>query len=140
MAETEKIAKEIESIESTGNIHVAEERNPEVDCKGIGEGKELRSSSVLRTGADVVIKATGAAESDAGPPPVTAKDKSSQPNSSLKKATRKAAEATPQPLLKDGDSAVEDQDEKDLASAAVEAASSKASAVVGSSLSQAAGT
>ena len=82
MAETEKIAEEIESIESTGNIHVAEERNQEVDRKGIGEGKELRSSSVLRTGADVAIKATGAAESDAGPPPVTAKDEGSQPNSS----------------------------------------------------------
>ena len=139
LAETEKIAEEIESIESTGNIHVAEERNQKVDRKGIGEGQELRSSSVLRTGADVVIKATGAAESDAGPPPVTAKDKSSQPNSSLKKGTCKAAEATPQPLLKDGDSAVEDHDEKDVASAAVEAASSKASAVAGSTLSQGAG-
>ena len=134
-----KIAEEIESIESTGNIHVAEERNQEVDRKGIGEGKELRSSSVLRTGADVVIKATGAAESDAGPPPVTAKDEGSQPNSSLEEGTRKAAEATPQPLLKDGDSAVEDHDEKDVASAAVEAASSKASAVAGSTLSQGAG-
>ena len=130
LAETEKIAKEIESIESTGNIHVAEERNQEVDRKGIGEGKELRSSSVLRAGADVVIKATGAAESDAGPPPVTAKDEGSQP--SLEEGTRKAAEATPQPLLKDGDSAVEDHDEKDPASAAVKAAPSKASAVAGS--------
>ena len=164
LAETEKIAEEIESIESTGNIHVAEERNQKVDRKGIGEGKELRSSSVLRTGADVVIKATGAAESDAGPPPVTAKDKSSQPNSSLKKGTRKAAEATPQPLLKDRDSAVEDSDEKDLASTAVEAvkqygralmyasaelkgdreivmeaASSKTSAIASSTLSQGAG-
>ena len=137
MAETEKIAKEIESIESTGNIHVAEERNQKVDRKGIGEGKELRSSSVLRTGADVVIKATGAAESDAGPPPVTAKDEGSQP--SLEEGTCKAAEGTPQPLLKDGDSAVEDHDEKDVASAAVEAASSKASAVAGSTLSQGAG-
>ena len=134
-----KIAEEIESIESTGNIHVAEERNQEVDRKGIGEGKELRSSSVLRTGADVAIKATGAAESDAGPPPVTAKDEGSQPNSSLEEGTRKAAEGTPQPLLKDGDSAVEDHDEKDVASAAVEAASSKASAVAGSTLSQGAG-
>ena len=139
MAETEKIAKEIESIESTGNIHVAEERNQEVDRKGIGEGKELHRSSVLRTGADVVIKATGAAESDAGPPPVTAKGESKQPNSSPKEGTRKAAEGTPQPLLKDRDSAVEDHDEKDVASAAVEAASSKASAVAGSTLSQGAG-
>ena len=118
---------------------MAEERNQEVDRKGIGEGQELRSSSVLRTGADVVIKATGAAESDAGPPPVTAKDESSQPNSSLEEGTCKAAEGTPQPLLKDGDSAVEDHDEKDLASAAVEAASSKASAVAGSTLPQGAG-
>ena len=135
-----KIAEEIESIESTGNIHVAEERNQEVDRKGIGEGQELRSSSVLWTGADVAIKATGAAESDAGPPPVTAKDEGSQPNSSLEEGTRKAAEATPQPLLKDGDSAVEGRDEKDPASAAAEAASSKASTVAGSTLSQAAGT
>ena len=135
-----KIAEEIKSIESTGNMHVAEERNQKVDRKGISEGKELRSSSVLRTGADVVIKATGAAESDAGPPPVTAKDEGSQPNSSLEEGTRKAAEATPQPLLKDGDSAVEDHDEKDVASAAVKAASSKASTVAGSTLSQAAGT
>ena len=164
LAETEKIAKEIESIESTGNIHVAEERNQKVDRKGIGEGKELSSSSVLRTGADVVIKATGAAESDAGPPPVTAKGESKQPNSSPKEGKRKAAEGTPQPLLKDRDSAVEDYDEKDLASTAVEAvkqygralmyasaelkgdreivmeaASSKASAIASSTLSQGAG-
>ena len=138
-AETEKIAMEIESIESTGNTRMAEERNQKVDREGISEGQELRSSSVLWTGADVAIKATGAAESDAGPPPVTAKDKSSQPNSSLKKGTCKAAEATPQPLLKDGDSAVEDHDEKDVASAAVEAASSKSSAVAGSTLPQGAG-
>ena len=118
---------------------MAEERNQKVDRKGIGEGKELSSSSVLRTGADVVIKATGAAESDAGPPPVPAKDESSQPNSSIEEGTRKAAEATPQPLLKDGDSAVEDRDEKDPASAAAEAASSKASTVAGSTLSQGAG-
>ena len=142
LVETEKQAEteKIESIESTGNIHVAEERNQKVDRKGISEGKELRSSSVLRTGADVAIKATGAAESDAGPPPVTAKDEGSQPNSSLEEGTRKAAEGTPQPLLKDGDSAVEDHDEKDVASAAAEAASSKASTVAGSTLSQAAGT
>ena len=139
LAETEKIAEEIESIESTGNIHVAEERNQEVDRKGIGEGQELRSSSVLRTGADVAIKATGAAESDAGPPPVTAKDEGSQPNSSLEEGTRKAAEGTPQLLLNDGDFAVEDHGEKDLASAAVEATSSKASAVAGSTLSQGTG-
>ena len=110
-----------------------------MDRKGIGEGKELRSSSVLRTGADVAIKATGAAESGAGPPPMTAKDESSQPNLSLEEETRKAAEGTPQLLLKDGDFAVEDHDEKDVASAVVEAASSKASAVAGSTLPQGAG-
>ena len=88
----------------------------------------------------MVIKATGAAESDAGPPPETAKGESKQPNSSPKEGTRKAAEGTPQPLLKDGDSAVEGRDEKDPASAAAEAASSKASTVAGSTLSQAAGT
>ena len=119
---------------------MAEERKQEVDRKGIGEGKELHSSSVLRAGADVVIKATGAAESDDGPPPVTAQDESSLPNSSLEEGTRKAAEGTPQPLLKDGDSAVEGRDEKDPASAAAEAASSKASTVAGSTLSQATGT
>jgi hypothetical protein len=143
---------------------MAEERKQEVNRKGIGEGKELHRSSVLRTGADVVIKATGAAESDAGPPPVTAKGESKQPNSSPKEGTRKAAEGTPQPLLKDRDSAVEDYDEKDLASTAVEAvkqygralmyasaelkgdreivmeaASSKTSAIASSTLSQGAG-
>ena len=104
--------------------------------------KELHSSDVPvpRTSADVANKATGAAESIAASPPVTAKDESNQPNSSLNEGTRKAAEATPQPLLKDGDSAVEGRDEKDPASAAAEAASSKASTVAGSTLSQAAGT
>ena len=103
--------------------------------------KELHSSDVPvpRTSADVANKATGAAESNAASPPVTAKGESNQPSSSLNEGTLKAAVATPQPPLKDGDSAVEDHDEKDVASAAVKAASSKASAVAGSTLSQGAG-
>ena len=89
--------------------------------------------------ADVANKATGAAESNAASPPVTAKDESNQPSSSLNEGTLKAAVATPQPPLKDDGSAVEGRDEKDPASAAAEAASSKASTVAGSTLSQAAG-
>ena len=64
MAETEKIAKEIESIESTGNIHVAEERNQKVDRKGIGE--EEPYSGVLPTYADTAKAAVGG--SRAAPP------------------------------------------------------------------------
>ena len=64
MAETEKIAEEIESIESTGNIHVAEERNQKVDRKGIGE--EEPYSGVLWTCADTA-KTTGGS-SRAAPP------------------------------------------------------------------------
>jgi hypothetical protein len=95
---------------------------------------------VLRKDANVA-KAMGAAESDAGPPPVKkAKDESSRPNSSLKKGAPEAMEASPQPLLKDGDSAVEYHDGKDAESTAVEAASSKASAVIGGgTLTQGAG-
>ena len=59
-----KIAKEIESIESTGNIHVAEERNQKVDRKGIGE--EEPYSGVLRTCADVA-KAAGGSSRTAPP-------------------------------------------------------------------------
>ena len=92
-----------------------------------------------QTSADVANKATGAAESNAASPPVTAKDESNQPSSSLNEGTLKAAVATPQPPLKDDGSAVEGRDEKDPASAAAEAASSKASAVAGSTLPQGAG-
>ena len=113
-----------------------------IDRKGLGEVKELHSSGVPvpQTSADVANKATGAAESNAASPPVTAKDESNQPSSSLNEGTLKAAVATPQPPLKDDGSAVEGRDEKDPASAAAEAASSKASTVAGSTLSQAAGT
>ena len=60
--------------------------------------KELHSSDVPvpRTSADVANKATGAAESNAASPPVTAKDESNQPSSSLNEGTLKAAVATPQ--------------------------------------------
>ena len=127
--------REPQDTESGGNIHRAEQRNQETDRRGFGEEKGLDSSSdVLRTDANVA-KAMGAAESDAGAPPVKkAKDESSRPNSSLKEG------ASPQPILKDGDSAVEYHDGKDPESTAVEAASSKASAVVGGgTLTQAAG-
>ena len=133
--------REPQDTESGDNIHRAEQRNQETDRKDIGEGEGLDSSSdVLRTDANVA-KAMGAAESDAGAPPVKkAKDESSRPNSSLKEGAPEAMEASPQPLLKDGDSAVEYHDGKDAESTAVEAASSKASAVVGGgTLTQAAG-
>ena len=133
--------REPQDTESGDNIHRAEQRNQETDRKDIGEGEGLDSSSdVLRTDANVA-KAMGAAESDAGAPPVKkAKDESSRPNSSLKEGASKAMEASPQRLLKDGDSAVEYHDGKDPESTAVEAASSKASAVVGGgTLTQAAG-
>ena len=134
--------REPQDTESGDNIHRAEQRNQETDRKDIGKGEGPDSSSdVLRTDANVA-KAMGAAESDAGPPPVKAKDESSRPNSSLKEGALKAMEASPQPILKDGDSAVEYHDGKDPESTAVEAASSKASAVVGGgtlTLTQAAG-
>ena len=127
--------REPQDTESGDNIHRAEQRNQETDRKDIGKGEGPDSSSdVLRTDANVA-KAMGAAESDAGAPPVKkAKDESSRPNSSLKEG------ASPQPILKDGDSAVEYHDGKDPVSTAVEAAPSKASAVVGGgTLTQAAG-
>ena len=95
---------------------------------------ENQPHSASESHAMDVAKATGAAESNADPPPVTAKDESNQPNSSL--GTLKAAEATTQPPLEDRDPAIEGHDEKGRASAAPEAASSTASAVVGRTLSQ----
>ena len=64
-AEAEKIAENFEGNDSGGSIHVAEERNQEVDRKGLGE-EELYSSSVLRTCADVA-KAAGGSSRTAPP-------------------------------------------------------------------------
>ena len=121
---------------------MAKERNEEVGRKDSGDGKELHSGrSMLRMGAAVVVNKATDAESGTAPSPVTTtKDERSQPNLSFKKGTLKAVEAKPKSLNRDGDFAVGYHDEKDVASAAAEAASSKASTVAGSTLSQAAGT
>ena len=82
-AEAEEIAKEIESIESKVNIHVAEERIQKVDRKGIGE--EEPYSGVLRTCADAA-KTTGGS-SRAAPPSSSsfrsAAEKSKEDNTSV---------------------------------------------------------
>jgi PAB1-binding protein PBP1 len=56
-AEAEKIAENFEGKDSGGSIHVAEERNQEVDRKGLGE--EELYSGVLRTCADAAKAANG---------------------------------------------------------------------------------
>ena len=63
-AEAEKIAENFEGKDSGGSIHVAEERNQEVDRKGLGE--EELYSGVLRTCADVA-KAAGGSSRTAPP-------------------------------------------------------------------------
>ena len=107
------VAEEIKGgTESGGSIHMAEECKQEMDRK---------------TG-DVANKAMGAAESDADPPPVPAKDESKQPSSNKTRessfaahsaattpGTLKAAEPTPQ---KDGSSAGQKHHEKGQPSAA----------------------
>ena len=82
-AEAEEIAKEIESIESKVNIHVAEERIQKVDRKGIGE--EEPYSGVLPTGADTAKAAVDG--SRAAPPSGSsfrsAAEKSKEDNTSV---------------------------------------------------------
>ena len=65
-----EIAKEIESTDSMGNVHVAEERNQKVNRTNLDE--EDLYSGVLRMGADVA-KATSAAPPSSSPLRVAAK-------------------------------------------------------------------